>query len=78
MVRLQLRLPNDAHRKAKRRARQQEVSLSQFLVTSISNELVRQETMAFFGPIAERFDEDEFRRALAQVPDVAPDEADRP
>jgi hypothetical protein len=77
MVKLQLRLPDDVHQEAKRRARRQEISLNQFLVASISNELVRQETMSFFAPIADRFDEDKFRRALAQIPDTPPVEIDR-
>ena len=77
IVKLQLRLPDNIHRTAKHFAREQEISLNQFLVTSISNELVRQETRAFFAPIAEEFDESAFREALARVPEVPPDEEDR-
>ncbi len=77
MIKLQFRLPDNVHREAKRLARQQHVSLNQFLVTSVSNELVRQETMSFFAPIAERFDQEAFQRALDRVPDVPADEQDR-
>ena len=77
MVKLQLRLPDDIHREARRRARQQQVSLNQFLVTSISNELVRQETMSFVAPMVQRFDQEAFRRALSAVPDVPADKRDR-
>ena len=77
MASLQLRLPDPVHRQAKRLAKRQRVSLNQFLVNSVSNELVRQETMSFFAPIADRFDEDAFRRALAKIPDVPPRKADR-
>ena len=77
MVKLQLRLPENIHQTAKQLARKQEVSLNQLLVTSISNELVRQETLAFFAPVVEQFDEGAFRTALARVPDVVPAEEDR-
>ena len=76
MAKLQLRLPDNVHQAAKRLARQQQISLNQFLVTSVSNELVRQETMAFFVPIAEQFDGKAFREALAKVADVEPVDGD--
>ncbi|NCQ27230.1 MAG: hypothetical protein COZ06_28005 [Armatimonadetes bacterium CG_4_10_14_3_um_filter_66_18] len=62
----------DLKRTVKQLARKQEVSPNQLLVSSTSNELVRQETLAFFAPVVEQFDEGAFRAALARVPDVPP------
>ncbi len=67
----------DLKRTLKQFARKQEVSPNQLLVTSTPNELVRQETLAFFAPVPKQFDEGAFRAALARVPDVPPAEEDQ-
>lgn len=51
--------------------------MNQFMVTAISNEIVRQEPHAFFQGRAATFDEAEFLRALDEIPDLAPEERDR-
>lgn len=50
--------------------------MNQFIVTSISNEIVREETSEFFREAASRFDPQAFADALAAVPDVPPVEGD--
>jgi pantothenate kinase len=72
MKTIQVRLPENVHSRAKRLSREEQVSMNQFIVTSISNEIVREETSDFFRKAASAFDAKAFAEALAAVPDAAP------
>ena len=74
---LQVRLPDAIHERAKQFAREESVSLNQFIVTSISNEVIRQETRDFFRDAATKFDPDAFAEALDAVPDVPAERKDQ-
>jgi hypothetical protein len=69
---IQVRMPDRIHSRAKRLTQDAGVSLNQFIVTSVSNEVVREETRDFFRQAASRFDPKAFADALASVPDVPP------
>ena len=77
MKRLQIRLPDSIHERVNKWAKYDQVSMNQFMVTAISNEIIRQETHAFFKPLASAFDEAAFRRALDEIPDIPPEKWDR-
>ena len=77
MKRMQIRLPESIHERVYKLARQDNVSMNQFMVTAISNEIVRQETRAFFKPWADAFDEDAFLQALEEIPDSPPEKRDQ-
>jgi len=77
MKSLQLRLPDSIHRRAKDLATEERISLNQFIVTSVANEVTRQETSDFFRAAAEEFDPQAFDDALAAVPDVPAEKRDR-
>ena len=72
MKKIQVRLPDSIHRRIKRFSKEGELSMNQFIVTSISNEIVREETSDFFRQAASHFDAKEFADALAAVPDAKP------
>jgi hypothetical protein len=76
MKTLQVRLPENVHSRVARLSREEGVSLNQFIVTSVSNEIVREETRDFFLKAASRFDPKAFADALAAVPDTPPSEDD--
>ncbi|MDZ7341339.1 MAG: toxin-antitoxin system HicB family antitoxin [candidate division KSB1 bacterium] len=76
MVKMQLRLPDSIHSKIKKIALRESVSINQFLVSSISNELIRYETMRFFEEKARGFSEQDFIDALNEIPAVPPTEID--
>jgi len=76
MKTFQVRMPEKVHSRVKRLSREEGVSLNQFIVTSVSNEIVREETRDFFRQAAARFDPKAFADALAAVPDEAPAEND--
>jgi len=75
MKTIQVRLPDAIHSKVRKLATEEQMSLNQFMVTSVSNEVVRHETSDFFREAAVDFDADAFAAALAAVPDV-PDESE--
>jgi hypothetical protein len=76
MKTLQVRLPDNVHSRMKRLSQDEGISLNQFIVTSVSNEIVREETRDFFRKAAATFDPKAFAEALAAVPDVSPVEGD--
>ena len=76
MKTIQVRLPDNIHSRVKRLSREEKVSMNQFIVTSVSNEVVREETSDFFREAAAQFDAKAFADALAAVPDEPPVEGD--
>ena len=76
MKTIQVRLPDNIHSRVKRLSREEKVSMNQFIVTSVSNEVVREETSDFFREAAAQFDPKAFADALAAVPDVPAVEGD--
>ena len=77
MKRRPIRWPESVQGRAHRLACQDQVSMNQFMVTAISNEIVRQETHAFFKPWVATFDEAAFLQALEAIPDIPPERRDR-
>lgn len=77
MKTIQVRLPDSIHSRMKRFSQEERISMNHFIVTSISNEIVREETSDFFREAASRFDPKAFAEALAVVPDVPPVEGDK-
>ena len=77
MKTLQVRLPDTVHSRVTRLSREEGISLNQFIVTSVSNEVVREETRDFFRKAAAGFDPKAFADALAAVPDTPPAADDR-
>ena len=76
MKTIQVRLPDSIHSRAKQFAKEEKVSMNQFIVMSLSNEIVRDETSDFFRKAAAHFDAQAFADALAAVPDESPVDGD--
>ncbi len=77
MAELQLCLPESIHSKVRKIAQKENISIDQLLVNSISNEIIRYETMSFFAKRAKDFDEADFLAALEEIPQIEPEERDR-
>ena len=77
MSKLQLRLPDTIHNKIRKIARRENVSINQILVNSISNEIIRYETLHFFVERAKDFNEQGFLDALKEIPETEPAEHDK-
>ena len=77
MKAIQVRLPDHIHEKLKDLAKEEGISLNNFIISYISNEIVRQETRDFFKKAAANFDPKEFAKALGTIPDVPVPESDK-
>ena len=77
MAKLQLRLPESIHNKIRKIAKKEKLSINQLLVNSISNEIIRYETMHFFTERSKNFNEEDFLDALKEIPAVEPEEVDK-
>ena len=73
MKTLQVRMPESVHSRMKRLSREEGVSLNQFIIASVSNEIVREETRDFFRGVSSRFDAKFVtsidKRVLVRIPD---------
>ena len=77
MKKIQVRLPENIHEKVKELAHEDGISMNSFIVTSVSNEVIRQETRDFFRNGAASFDNQAFADALAAIPDVPAQKTDK-
>ena len=77
MKTLSIELPDRLHVKARSLAKEDGMSLKQFMVASVSHEVIRQETLDFFQEAAKNYRSKEFEEALAAIPDVPPDDRDK-
>jgi hypothetical protein len=77
MKKIQVRLPENIHDKMKELAKEEGISMNNFIVASVSNEVVRQETRDFFRNAAAGFDNQAFADALAAIPDVPAQKSDK-
>lgn len=77
MSNLSLRLPESLHKQVKAFAKQEGVSINQFVTTALAEKLSALMTQDYLRARAERGDREAFERALAKVPDVPPEERDR-
>ena len=77
MTKLQLSLPESIHNKIRKIAKKENLSINQLLVNSISNEIIRYETLHFFAERSKHFNEQDFLEALQEIPEVEPEERDK-
>ncbi len=76
MKTIQIRLPDPIHEKVRELAQEEGISMNHFVVSSVSNEVVRQETRDFFKEAAAKFDPHAFAEALAATSDEPVQEGD--
>jgi hypothetical protein len=69
-------LPDHIYDKAKDLAREEGISINNFIVSSVSNEVIRQETRDFFNKAAAGYDPQSFAESLAAIPDAPVPESD--
>ncbi len=77
MSTMSIRLPDSLHRKLRDFARQDSVSINQFVTTAVAEKLAAFATLEYLENRGKRASEDAFAAALAQVPDVEADAQDR-
>jgi hypothetical protein len=77
MSTLSIRLPNSIHQHTKKLARDEGISINQFVASAVSEKLSALDTERYLNQRAERGRKVNIKRLLAKVPDVRPVEEDR-
>jgi predicted transcriptional regulator len=76
MTTLSLRLPDSLHKRLKELARQDGVSVNQFITTAVAEKLSALSTADYLEERAANASRKRFRKALSKVPDVPPEKRD--
>ena len=76
MSTLSLRLPESLHRQVKELAREEGISINQFVATAVAEKMSALLTEEYLSKRARRGSRERYDAALAEVPDVEPDEWD--
>jgi hypothetical protein len=74
---LSLRLPDSLHKQVKELAARDGISINQFVATAVAEKMSALMTEEYLHERAARGSRAKYEAALAQVPDVEPDENDR-
>lgn len=77
MSTLSVRLPNSLHREIRELAKREGISINQFISTAAAEKLSALMTEEYLEKRARRASREAFDEALAQLPDVEPEEHDR-
>jgi HicB family len=77
MSTISLRLPDSLHKQIRRLAEQDGISINQFIATAAAEKLAVLMTVDYLEERAKRGSREKFEAALAQLPDVEPDDYDK-
>lgn len=77
MKTIQVRFPDHIHERLRDLAKEEGISLNSFIVSSVNNEVIRQETRDFFREAASNYDPQAFADALAAVADAPIEDPDQ-
>lgn len=77
MSTLSLRLPDSVHEKIKQFAKEEGISINQFIASAAVEKISAFATVDYLKSRAERATKGEFLQTLEAIPDVAPDKKDR-
>ncbi len=76
MSTLSLRLPESLHEGVKKLAKQDNISINQFIATALAEKMSALATETYFAERAQRGNRKKFEDVLAKIPDIEPDEHD--
>lgn len=77
MSTLSIRLPESLHKSIKEVAQREGISINQFIALAVAEKLSAWNTEDYLKARAARASRERYEAALAQVPDVEPEEYDR-
>jgi hypothetical protein len=72
MSTISLRLPNSLHERVRELARQEDVSINQFITLALAEKVAALATETYLAERALRGDKAKFERAMAKVADIEP------
>ena len=76
MSTISLRLPDSLHESVRELAKQDNISINQFVTTALAEKMSALLTEKYLAERASRGSKKKFKQALSKVKDVAPDEND--
>lgn len=74
---LSLRLPDSLHNQARELAREDNISINQLIATALAEKISALRTVEYLENRAKLSSQDDFEKALAEVPDVDPEDYDK-
>jgi hypothetical protein len=77
MSTVSLRIPESIHNRVKELAKEERVSINQFITTALAEKLSALDTESYLAHRAKLGSRTKFKRALSKVADVEPEEEDR-
>ena len=77
MAVLSLRLPESLHRRVREMAKQEGISMNQFVALALAEKVSALDTIDYLRQRAAQADVNDFDRVLDIVPDIEPDAHDR-
>ncbi|MBM4032927.1 MAG: toxin-antitoxin system HicB family antitoxin [Planctomycetes bacterium] len=77
MSALSIRLPDSLHHRARELARRERVSINQLVASAVGEKIAALDAADYLESRAARATRARFRRALARVPDAAPEPKDQ-
>lgn len=76
MSTISLRLPQSLHKRVRDLAKQEEISINQFIATALAEKMSALMTSEYLEGRAKRGDRQKFERAMAKVRDIDPEKKD--
>ncbi|HBL30480.1 MAG TPA: toxin-antitoxin system HicB family antitoxin [Acidobacteria bacterium] len=77
MSTISLRIPDSLHKQIRKLADQDGISINQFISTAAAEKLAALMTVGYLAERAQRSSRETFESALAQLPDVEPEDYDK-
>jgi len=72
-----LNLPDSLHKRVKKLADKNSVSIDQFVISAIAEKIAAFMTQDYLEERAKRGSKEKFKQAMAKIPDVEPEEYDK-
>jgi len=77
MSTLSLRIPESLHKRVKRLASEDRISINQFINSAVAEKISALETSRYLEERAKRGNVDKFREVLSKIPDIEPEPFDK-
>lgn len=77
MSSLSIRLPDSIHQEIRKLAKQDNVSINQFIVSAVTEKMAAFKTLDYLEKRAQHGSREKFLAALDKVPGIEPEERDR-
>ncbi|MFS0517875.1 toxin-antitoxin system HicB family antitoxin [Nostoc sp. UIC 10607] len=77
MSNLSIQLPDSLYKSLQELAKQDGISICQFVATAVAEKIAALTTEIYLGELAKRSSREKYNAVLAKVPDIEPESCDR-